>query len=200
MAAFIPDAVEALIHVGRLADAEPLIDKLERNGSRLDRAWMLALGSRCRAMLLAAHGDLDAATQAAQRAMVEHSRLPMPFERARTQMLLGQLQRRQRQTDIATATLREALSAFETMGVALWGERARAELARTKFGPGGTTGLTPSEQRVAELAASGMTNRDVAAALFISPKTVEVNLSRIYRKLGIHSRAELGQRMAHTDG
>ena len=56
-------------------------------------------------------------------------------------------------------------------------------------------GLTPSEQRVAELAASGMTNRDVAAALFISPKTVEANLSRIYRKLGIHSRAELGRRM-----
>jgi DNA-binding NarL/FixJ family response regulator len=186
--------------VGRLAEAEPLIDKLERNGSRLDRAWMLALGARCRAMLLAAHGDLGAATLAAQRAMVEHGRLPMPFESARTQMLLGQLQRRQRQTDNASATLHEALSAFEIMGTPLWAKRASAELARTRFGPGGTSGLTPSEQRVAELAASGMTNRDVAAALFISPKTVEVNLSRIYRKLDIHSRAELGRRMGRPLG
>jgi DNA-binding CsgD family transcriptional regulator len=200
VAAFIPDAVEALIHVGRLAEAEPLIDKLERNGSRPDRAWMLALGARCRAMLLAAHGDLGAATLAAQRAMVEHGRLPMPFESARTQMLLGQLQRRQRQTDNASATLHEALSAFEIMGTPLWAKRASAELARTRFGPGGTSGLTPSEQRVAELAASGMTNRDVAAALFISPKTVEVNLSRIYRKLDIHSRAELGRRMGRPLG
>ena len=61
-------------------------------------------------------------------------------------------------------------------------------------------GLTPSEQRVAELAAAGMTNRDAAAALFISPKTVEANLSRIYHKLGIHSRAELGRRIGQADG
>jgi len=75
----------------------------------------------------------------------------------------------------------------------LWAQRARTELARTTVVRG--AGLTPAEQRVAELAASGMTNRDVAAALFISPKTVEVNLSRIYRKLGIGSRAELGHHM-----
>ena len=86
------------------------------------------------------------------------------------------------------------------MGTPLWAERARAELARTRSEPTRAPGLTPSEQRVAELAASGMTNRDIAAALFISPKTVEANLSRIYRKLGIHTRAELGQCMAHTDG
>ena len=79
------------------------------------------------------------------------------------------------------------------MGAPLWAERARAELARTKVAPAEDLGLTPSERRVAELAASGMTNRDVASALFISPKTVETNLARIYRKLGIRSRAELGR-------
>jgi DNA-binding CsgD family transcriptional regulator len=198
-ASFVPDAVEALIQLGRRAEAEPLIETLERNGRRLDRAWMLAVGARCRAMLLAANGDLDAASLAAQQAMVEHGRLPMPFERARTQLLLGQLQRRQRRKDAATVTLREALAAFEDMGIPLWGDRVRAELARCTVVPRRPTELTPAERRVAELAASGMTNRDVAATLFISPKTVEVNLSRVYRKLGIRSRAELGRHMGQHD-
>jgi DNA-binding NarL/FixJ family response regulator len=194
-ASFVPDAIEALIQVGRLAEAEQLIERLERNGRRLDRAWMLAVGARGRALLLATLGDLEAANQAVAQAMAEHERLPMPFERARTQLLLGQIQRRRRRKDAATVTLREALAAFEGMGIPLWADRARAELARCAVVPRRPTELTPTEQRVAELAASGMTNRDVAAALFISPKTVEVNLSRVYRKLGINSRAELGRHM-----
>ena len=195
-AAFVPDAVEALIHLGRLTEAEPLIDRLERNGARLDRAWMLAIGARCRAMLLGAQGDLDEANLAAQRAMAEHQRLPMPFERARTQLLLGQLQHRQRHQAAAAATLHQALNVFEDLDTPLWAQRARAALARTAVAPSRSATLTASEQRVAELAASGMTNRDVAAALFISPKTVEANLGRIYHKLGIHSRAQLGARIS----
>jgi ATP/maltotriose-dependent transcriptional regulator MalT len=194
IATFIPDAVEAMVAVGRHTEAEPLIEALENNGSRLDRAWMLAVGARCRSMWLAARSDVAAAMRMAEHAMAEHARLPMPFERARTQLLLGQLQRRQRQKDAASNTFREALQAFDAMGAALWADRARAELARAKVArTRDVSGLTPSEQRVAELAASGMTNRDVAAALFISPKTVEANLARIYCKLGIKSRAELGR-------
>jgi DNA-binding CsgD family transcriptional regulator len=192
-ASFIPDAVEALIAVGRQSEAEPMIEALESNGRRLDRPWMLALGARCRAMMLAGRGDVGAATAMAADAIAHHERLPMPFERARTLLLLGQLQRRQRKKDSAQATLSDALAAFEAMGAALWAGRARAELARTKVAPRHDAALTPSERRVAELAASGMTNRDVAAALFISPKTVETNLARIYRKLGIKTRAELGR-------
>jgi len=154
---------------------------------------MLAVGARCRSMWLAARGDVEAAARKAQDAMAEHDRLPMPFERARTQLLLGQLHRRQRQKERSRAILREALQAFEAMGTRLWAERARAELARADVAPSRDLALTPSERRVAELAASGKTNRDVAAALFISPKTVEANLARIYRKLGIKSRAELGR-------
>jgi DNA-binding NarL/FixJ family response regulator len=135
----------------------------------------------------------------AQQAMTEHARLPMPFERARTQLLLGQLQRRRRQQGAAASSLREALEAFEKIGAELWAARARAELARTKVPRSRETVLTPSERRVAELAASGMKNRDVAAVLFVSPKTVEVNLARIYRKLGIHSRAELGRHMTQPE-
>ncbi|MGC2653361.1 MAG: AAA family ATPase [Mycobacterium sp.] len=194
-ASFVPDAVEALIQVGRIGEAESLASTLQRNGERLDRAWMLAIAARCRSMLLAADGDLDEAILFAQRAMAQHDRLAMPFELARTQLLLGQLQRRSRRRDAAAATLREALATFERLDTPLWAARARASLARSGPAPTRASLLTASERRVAELAASGMTNRDVAGALFISVKTVEVNLTRIYRKLDIHSRAELGRRI-----
>jgi DNA-binding CsgD family transcriptional regulator len=194
-AAFVPDAVEAMVGLGRLDDAERLVDVLEGNGRRLDRAWMLAVGARSRAMVLAARGDATAALTAAHRAMAECDRLPMPFERARTQLLLGQIERRQRRKDAAGAAFTTALTAFEDLGVPLWADRARAELDRNHTGPRRKSVLTPSEQRVAELAAAGKTNRDVAAALFISPRTVEANLARIYRKLDIKSRAELGRHM-----
>jgi DNA-binding NarL/FixJ family response regulator len=198
-AAFLPDAIEALIQLGRLAEAEPLVDALERNGRSLDRLWMLAAGARGRSMLLASLGDLDAATEAAQRAMADHDRMAMPFERARTLLQLGQLQRRQRKKESATASLQEAFDIFDRLHVPLWANRVRTELVRVNVGPRQSGQLTPSEQRVAELAASGMKNRDVAAALFISPKTVEANLARIYRKLGIKSRAELGRHMGKPD-
>jgi DNA-binding NarL/FixJ family response regulator len=197
-AGFLADAIEALIQMGRGADADPLIDALERNGQRLGRPWMMAVGARGRSMLLADRGDLDAATAAAAQAIAAHDRLPMPFERARTLLLLGQLQRRKRRKESASASLQEALDIFVRLDIPLWADRARAELVRANVGPRRSEQLTPSEQRVAELAASGMKNRDVATALFISPKTVEANLARIYRKLGIKSRAELGRHMGKT--
>jgi ATP/maltotriose-dependent transcriptional regulator MalT len=197
-APFVPDAVEALVQVGRIDDAEALVASFERNGRRFDRPWALAIGGRGRAMLLAAGGDIDAACSAAGEAMAQHDRLPMPFERARTLLLLGQLQRRRRKKEPAAAALGEAVRIFEQLGAVLWADRARAELARV--GPGGNAGseLTPTEQLVAGLAAGGLTNREVASELFISPKTVEANLARIYRKLDIRSRAELGRLMGPT--
>jgi DNA-binding NarL/FixJ family response regulator len=194
-ASFLPDAVEALTALGRADEAEPLVDALEHNGRRLNRAWMLAVGARCRAMVQAARGDVEAAVQSARHALTEHDRLPMPFERARTQLLLGQLTRRERSE--STAVLRDALAIFERLGTELWANRARAELAgrRTKAPAGQNDALTVAESQVAELAASGMTNREVAAKLFISSKTVEAALARVYRKLDIGSRAELARRL-----
>jgi DNA-binding CsgD family transcriptional regulator len=192
-AAFLPDAIEALVQLGRHAEATPLVEALERNGAAFDRAWMCAVGARGRSMLLAAQGDLDGAHTAAQQAALHHERLPMPFDRARTLLLLGHLERRLRKKESASANLQAALDIFERGNIPLWADRARTELARATVGGHGSGQLTPSEQRVAELAASGMKNRDVANALFISPKTVEANLARIYRKLGIKSRAELGR-------
>jgi tetratricopeptide (TPR) repeat protein/predicted Ser/Thr protein kinase len=126
----IPDAVEAMVALGRLDDAAPLIESLERDGARLNRSWLLAVGARCRGMWLAAEGDLEAAEQMVHRAMAEHDALPMPFERARTQLVLAQLQRRRGDHDTAAVTLREALRTFEDLGTPLWARRARAEAAR----------------------------------------------------------------------
>ncbi|ODQ95725.1 AAA family ATPase [Mycolicibacterium holsaticum] len=194
-AAYLPDAVEALVESGRVTEAEAFVVDLERNGHRLDRAWMLAMGARCRALVEAAHADLDAALAAAHQAMEYHDRLPMRFERARTRLVLGTLQARKRQHG-ASATLREALTAFEQLGTPLWADRARDQLRRVGAAPQQRRDLTAVERRVAELAASGMTNRDVAGALSLSAKTVEATLARAYRKLGIRSRAELGALMA----
>ncbi|HEY7262419.1 MAG TPA: LuxR C-terminal-related transcriptional regulator [Trebonia sp.] len=195
-APFAPDAVEALIGAGRLEEASALADQLESNGKRLDRPWALALGARCRSLLLAATGDLEGAAEAVERALGEHQRLPMPFERARTLLVLGQIQRRRRLKQAAAAALREAACIFGEIGTPLWARRARDELERVNVSPAASTELTPTERRVARLAGTGMTNRQVADALFISPKTVEANLTRVYGKLNIHSRAELGQYMA----
>ena len=117
------------------------------------------------------------------------------FERARIRLLLGRLQRRRRAKEVAANTLAEALAEFEEVGAPLWANHVRIELARTNVRPNPALALTPSEQRVADLAASGMTNRHIAATLCITIKTVEHNLSQVYAKLGVRSRAELGRRM-----
>jgi DNA-binding CsgD family transcriptional regulator len=193
---FYPDVVEALIAVDRVDEALPLVTALETNGRRLDRPWMLAVGGRCRAMTLAARGDVDGAMAAVTGALRQHDRLAMPFERARTALLLGELHRRQRRRDAATATLSEALAVFDGLGAAIWADRARTELARLSPRTTSQRLLTATEQRVAELAAAGKTNRDIAAELFVSTKTVEATLGRVYRKLGVRGRVALGRRMA----
>jgi DNA-binding CsgD family transcriptional regulator len=195
-ASYLADAIEAMVAVGRLDDAVPLVESLEGSGAQLDRPWMLAVGARGRSMLLAAQGELAASEETLYRAMAQHDRLPMPFERARTQLFLGQVLRRQRRKNLAATTLREALVTFEELGTPLWAERVRAELKRIDAPRTNTSDLTPSELRVARLAASGMTNKDIASALFISPKTVEHNLSSVYRKLAVRTRAELARRAA----
>lgn len=193
-AMYMPDAVEAMLAVGRADDAVPLVDTLERNGAEMDRPWMLAVGGRCRGMLLALRGDLEDAEEAVRRSLTHHDRLPMPFETARTQLFHGRLLRRQRRKHLAADALREALSAFEELGTPLWAERARTELKQMDVPRAVASELTPAEVRVARLAATGMSNKDIATALFISPKTVEHNLSSVYRKLSVRTRVELAGR------
>jgi DNA-binding CsgD family transcriptional regulator len=190
------DAIEALIGVGDLDRAEAEIVALEERARELDRPWALCVAARCRGLLLAAQGDLDGALASLEQAIVEHERLPMPFERARTLLALGQVQRRVKQRRAARETLESAQAIFEELGAVLWVTKAREELARIGGRKASAGGLTPTEQRVAKLVAEGRTNKEVAAALFVSVKTVEANLSRVYAKLGIRSRAELASSLA----
>jgi DNA-binding CsgD family transcriptional regulator len=187
---FHGDAIEAKIALGHREEAQRLVTELEQLGTRLQRPWPLAIAARCRGMLCSALGDGDAAQRALDEALALHDRVGEPFERARTLLVLGTVQRRERKKRLARESLEAALGIFETLGAALWSERARAELARVG-GRATTTGLTATEARVAEMLASGRTYQQAADALFVSPKTVQWNVSKIYRKLGIHSRAEL---------
>jgi DNA-binding CsgD family transcriptional regulator/tetratricopeptide (TPR) repeat protein len=193
---WLPDEIEALIALGRLARAAALLAVYEEAAQRHDRRWALMLAARCRAMLLAAEGDLAGAAKEARQATELAEGVELRIEVARTLLIAGRIERRFRMKTSASAHLREALGHFETAGAHAWAERARAELRRVGLRPSAPAELTPSEIRVAELAASGLTNREVAAKLFISPKTVESNLARAYHKLGIRSRAELGARIA----
>jgi DNA-binding CsgD family transcriptional regulator len=192
---FLPDAIEALVELGELDRAERLTDQLERRGRELDRAWARATGGRCRGLVLGARGDLVGAEIALGEALEHHARLEMPFEEARTLLCLGRAQRRAKKRKAARETLELALACFEGLGAPLWEEAARRELGRigVRRAP---QQMTAAEQAVAELAAEGLTNREIAAKLYVSNRTVEATLARVYRKLGIRSRAQLGVRLA----
>ena len=187
---FHGDAIEAKIALGRRDEAQRLITDLAQLGRRLDRPWPLAVAARCRGLLCATLGEPEAAVTALDEALALHERVGEPFEHARTLLVLGTVQRRDRKKRPARESLEAAIEIFQALGAALWAERARAELARVG-GRASPAGLTATEERVAELLASGLTYRQAADTLFVSPKTVQWNVSKIYRKLGITSRSEL---------
>ena len=185
-----PDTIEALVALGDLERARPYLLQFEELGRRLESRWVSANASRCRGLLAAAEGDLPAAFEGLERALAEHELLVAPFERARTLLALGSVQRRAKQKRASRETLQQALALFDQLGARLWADRTRDELARI----GGRVAqqrLTASEWRVAELAAEGRSNKEIAAALFVTAHTVETHLSSVYRKLGIRSRAGL---------
>jgi len=118
----------------------------------------------------------------------------LPFEHGLNLLVYGRLLRRAKHRGAAAEALTEAVAVFEQLGAPSWLAQARLELDRVGMRRAPRE-LTATERRIAELAAGGMTNKEVAASLFISPKTVETNLARAYSKLGIKSRAELGARV-----
>ncbi len=196
-AQFLPDAAETLLALGRHAEALPIIELLEASGKHPDRPWARAVGARCRGLALAASGEPDGAATAFAEALAADESVPqMRYDRARTLLALAGLQRRRNQRRAAHTSLLEAIDLFDQVGAVGWTARAKNEMTRLGLQTAGGDELTPSEVQIAEMAATGMTNRRIAAALSISPKTVEAHLARTYQKLGIHSRAELGWRMA----
>jgi DNA-binding CsgD family transcriptional regulator len=188
------DYVEVLLELGRMDDAVRVLDVWEADATRLGREWVLAQVTRCRGLVAAAHGNVEQALVLLEQAVGEHDAVGDPFGRARALLALGLVRRRCRQKRPARETIEAAVEGFETVGAAGWASKARGELGRV----GGRTreeGLTAAERRVAELVASGRTNREVAAALFLGERTVASHLTHIYAKLGVRSRTELARKV-----
>ena len=191
------ELVDGYLKLGRHSDARQVAAGFTAAAEAKGQPWSLARALRCQGMLA---GDASFATDF-ERAVILHEQTPDVFEAARTRLAYGERLRRSRNRVLAREQLRAAVDAFDDLDARLWAERARAELAAT-----GETRrprdastldeLTPQELQIALLLTGGKTTREAAAALFLSPKTVEYHLRHIYQRLGIHSREELAQRLA----
>ncbi len=190
---YAPDLIEAYARAGEREAATRELAKLSELANALDRRWALAAVARLHG-LLGRDDDLDEHFGAALE--LHEQGAGSAFDRARTELLYGERLRRAKRRIEAREHLRSAIELFDGLGAAPWSEQARRELRASgesipRRDPTAPEKLTPQELQIALQVAEGKTNRDVAAALFLSPKTVEFHLTRVYRKLNIHSRAEL---------
>ncbi|HEY3205708.1 MAG TPA: LuxR C-terminal-related transcriptional regulator, partial [Gaiellaceae bacterium] len=188
------DRIEAAVRAGEVATAHDWLAYYERWAERADAAWARAVAFHGRALL----ADDAESERLFQAALHMHAQAARPFERARTELAFGEFLRRARRPREAREHLRAALDEFEALGAELWAERARVELRAS-----GQTArrrvvdtrdqLTEQELQIAHFVAQGLSNRDVAAQLFLSPRTIAAHLRNIFRKLGISSRTELAR-------
>ncbi|MFD7319777.1 AAA family ATPase [Streptomyces sp. NPDC059875] len=191
----LPDLVEAAVRIDRAADAGPAAERFTRWAGTTGTAWAGAVELRCRALL----ADDAGAEEFYERALAAHEGDGRPFEQARTRLLYGEWLRRAKRRAAAQEALTVALESFERMPAAAWADRARTELRAVGATPAAPAAgadlvgrLTAQELRVVRLAATGLSNRDIGARLFLSPRTVGYHLSNAYPKLGVTSRAALG--------
>jgi DNA-binding CsgD family transcriptional regulator len=192
-----PDLVEALADLGKLDEAQAVTDRLRRLSEEQKHPWGLTTARRCAALVqLASQSDGEGATDLAE-AAADYGALGLRFDSARSLLSLGRAQRRLRKWGAARSSLEQAAAAFDEMGSPGWAEQARSELARVggrkRQQPGE---LTPAERRVAELAADGLANKEIARSLSVTVRTVEVHLQHAYAKLGIRSRTQLARRLS----
>jgi DNA-binding CsgD family transcriptional regulator len=190
-------AIEALVGLGDVERAAELADELDELTRPLALQTWRAVLARCHGLVAAGSGDADAALAHFERALELHDPADWPLEYPRTLLVRGAVLRRARQWRAARDSLQAARDVFERLGAALWLARTDGELKRIA-GRSASDGLTPTEARVAELIAAGRSNKEAAAELFVTIRTIESNLSRIYAKLGIRSRTELGARMRES--
>jgi DNA-binding CsgD family transcriptional regulator len=188
-----PDLVEAAVMIGEPGRAAGPLQRFERWAGRARQPWIDALVLRCRALLAP---DAEAESRYAA-ALEAHQHDDRPFERARTHGLYGEWLRRARRKTEARTQLRAALEIFDRLGAEPWSGRAASELRATGVvtpqgrGPGVLGQLTPQELQIVRLAGQGLSNRDIAAQLFLSPRTVGYHLYKAYPKLGVAARSEL---------
>jgi DNA-binding CsgD family transcriptional regulator len=190
-----PDRVEAAIRAGELDLAAGWLAELESWSASVAQPWASAASLRCRALLAGESEDADGLHAAAVAACEGPVR---PFDRARTELACGEFLRRTRRRLEAREHLRKALRGFESLGAARWAERARNELRASgqtarRREPSTRDELTAQELQIARLVTEGLSNREVAAQLFLSPRTIDFHLRNVFRKLGISSRMQLVQ-------
>jgi DNA-binding CsgD family transcriptional regulator len=188
---FTPDLIEAWAATGQLDRAASRLAWLQDAAGRLDHPWARITAGRAEASLRLAEHDPAAAAAAGDAVIAEARERRLPFELGRCLLVLGTAQRKARQRRQAATTLDEAVATFAGLGARQW--QALAESQRARLAPGPGNELTPTERRIAELVASGHSNPEIAAALYISVKTVEANLTRIYRKLRLRGRVDLAR-------
>jgi ATP/maltotriose-dependent transcriptional regulator MalT len=187
-----PDLIEAAVRAGRTEGAQVALARLEQFTHAASPVWALALVARCR-------GQLSAGRSAERHfgeALRLHGESDRPFEQARTELLYGEFLRRAGRRTEGRRHLRAALEAFERLRAVPWEERARRELRASgerarERDPSTLDQLTAQELQIAQFVATGQTNKEIAAALFLSPRTIDYHLRKIFTKLGISARAEL---------
>jgi DNA-binding CsgD family transcriptional regulator len=191
----VPELTEALVRLGRPGEVASAVEEFHRAAQAKAQPWSLARALRCRGVLAE-----DGADDWFAAALEQHARTVDEFEAGRTLLAFGERLRRDRQRTRARKELRRALAVFERLDARPWAERARAELAATGEthrgrDPSTRDDLTPQELRIALALAGGATTRETAAAMFLSPKTVEYHLRHVYQKLGINTRAQLAREL-----
>ena len=194
-----PELVEVHLRLGHTDEAAAYAQAATRLAAGKGQPWALARAARC-AGLVAGDGEFD---HRFREALDEHAQTPDVFETARTRLAYGARLRRARRRLDAREQLNQAIEAFDDLGAVLWSDLARKELGATgqtarRRDPSTFTQLSPQELRIALLLAEGRTTRETAAALFLSPKTVEFHLRNVYRKLGVNTRSELAARLPRT--
>jgi DNA-binding CsgD family transcriptional regulator len=195
------DEIEALVLVGEHERALARVEALRRAGAELDLPRFLAWAARGEGYVHAARGDLASAREALEKALGQHERHKLPFEHARTLLAYGHVLRREAQRRVSREVLGEALALFERLGARHFAAAAQAELKHVGGRPpAGEDELTGAEDRIARLVAAGLSNKEVAAQLYVTVSTVEATLTRVYAKLGLSSRSQLARALGeHAD-
>ena len=189
-----PELVEALVEGDAIAEARAVTDRLAQLAKRQDHPWAQATVKRCRALLRAGADD---ATSGLRAGAADLERLGLRFDAARCMLALGRIQRRAKQWGAARDSLGTAQAAFEQLGSPGWAELARAEHGRVAGRrPSAGGELTATERRVVELAAGGLSNKQIASTVVVTVHTIEVHLAHAYAKLGVRSRSQLAARLA----